>query len=143
MIRFPYRADTRTGVPRWRPLIILFVEGPLARRRVKGLLDTGSADTILPLDLATSLGIKLSQAGRAGVTWRGQSYPLQFGDVEFEVTDGNSGYQWQATVGFSAAPIPYILLGNRGCLQFFDATFCGKDLAVDLTINRSFSGIVL
>ncbi|MCE9526428.1 MAG: hypothetical protein K8R36_10275 [Planctomycetales bacterium] len=68
---------------------------------------------------------------------------MQYGDLDFEVTSGGSGFQWQASVGFSAAPIPYALLGIRGCLQFFDATFCGKDLAIELTINRSFQGTVL
>jgi hypothetical protein len=68
---------------------------------------------------------------------------MQLGIVELELTDGSAGYQWQTTVGFSAAPIAYALLGIRGCLQFFDAIFCGKDLAVELTINRSFQGTVL
>lgn len=68
---------------------------------------------------------------------------MQLGTIELELTDGSAGYQWQANVGFSSAPIKYALLGIRGCLQFFDATFYGKELAVEITINRSFQGTVL
>lgn len=142
MIRFPYRSDPQGGIPRWRPLAHFFVRGAVSRRRVRGLFDTGSDDTVFPLWLAASLGVQLSPRSHR-VIWGGQSFPMQFGNVGFELMDGDVGYQWQATVGFSSAPLRYLLLGNRGCLQFFDATFCGKDLAVELTINRSFQGTVL
>lgn len=142
MLRFPYRPDLQTGAPNWRPIVFLFVEGPNGRVRSKGLLDTGSADTVLPIRLATALGIHLAPA-TTGLVWRGQHYPMQFGEVDFELATDSMGYQWRTRVGFSPAPLKYFLLGIRGCLQFFDATFCGKDLAVDLTINRSFLGTVL
>jgi hypothetical protein len=142
MIPFPYRPDLQTGVPNWRPFVSGFVEGPIGRMRFKGLLDTGSIDTVLPMDLASKLGVQLSPS-TTRLIWRGQPYAMQFADVDFELMGSGSGFQWNTAVGFASAPLPYILLGIRGCLQFFDATFCGKDLAVELTINRSFSGTVL
>ena len=143
MLRFPYSANVHTGVPRWRPLIPVFLNGPRGRRRVKALLDTGSDDTIIQDWLAPYLGVQLVAGKGNRVVWRGQPYSIQFGRIGLELTDGSAGFRWSDLVAFSPAPIRYTILGIRGCLQFFDATFCGKDLAVDLTINRSFSGTVL
>src|SRR5688500_15960749 len=111
MIRLPYRSDLQSGVPRWRPLVSLYVDGPRGRRLAKGLLDTGSDDSILPDWLANSLGVQLAAPGGHRVVWRGQPYSMQLGTVELELTDGSAGYQWQATVAFSSAPIKYALLG--------------------------------
>jgi hypothetical protein len=142
MLRFPYRPDLQSAVPNWRPFVSGFVEGAIGRIRFKGLLDTGSIDTVFPSALAEKLGVQLVPYPTR-LVWRGQPYPMQRGVVNLELMGSGSGFQWHASVGFALAPIPYVLLGIRGCLEFFDATFCGKDLAVELTINRSFQGTVL
>ena len=49
-------------------------------------------------------------------------------------------WQWPAVIGFSPAPIRYPILGQAGCLQFFDAKFFGADLAVELEVNRAYPG---
>ncbi len=118
------------------------VRASSARRRTKAVVDTGSNDSIFPLQLAGVLGVLLGSAGTHRVVWHGQAFPLQFGTVDLELSDGSAGFRWSALVGFSPAPIPYALFGIRGCLQFFDATFCGKDLTIELTINSSFQGHV-
>jgi hypothetical protein len=117
--------------------------GPTGRSRFFGsaLLDTGSVDTILPLAAAGPLAVLLRNTGRL-VCWRGQPYPLEFGDLELELDDGRSFYRWAATVGFSPAPIAYVLLGGRGRLQFLDATFLGHSQYAERNVNPSFSGVV-
>jgi hypothetical protein len=45
-------------------------------------------------------------------------------------------------VGFTAAPLSYALLGQRGCLDFLDVTFRGADQIAELEVNREFPGTV-
>jgi hypothetical protein len=64
--------------------------------------------------------------------------------VELELSDeSGSIYRWPATVGFSSAPIRYPILGNAGCLCFFDALFRGDDRIVELATNHSYPGTTL
>lgn len=142
MIHFPYLVDLQTGVPCWRPIVPVMIKRLAVRRRTKAIVDTGSNDSIFPVRMASVLGIPLGTSSSHRLIWRGQSFPLQFATVDLELSDGWAGFRWPASVGFTPAPIPYSLLGIRGCLQFFDATFCGKDMAVEFTINPSFPGAV-
>src|SRR5687767_8198746 len=129
MLRFPYltepvvRGSPPTLPPgstvRWRPFVPVRIYGPTGRFRdyPRALLDTGADDTVIPLVAATALGVTLMPDGAFGLRWRGQPYPLRFGDVELELADASgSVWRWPATVGFSAAPIRYPILGNAGCL---------------------------
>lgn len=142
MIHFPYQPDVHTGIPCWRPLVSLTVAAGTVKRRIKAVVDSGSNDTIFPLKLANVLGVPLGSTVTHGIVWRGQSFPLQFATVELELSDGWAGFRWTALVGCTPAPLTYPLMGIRGGLQFFDATFCGKELAVEFTINSNFQGTV-
>jgi len=151
MLQFPYQDEPLRGPPppslpatatvRWRPLVPVTISGPAGRRFFpRALFDPGADDTLFPLALAGLLGVTLRSDTAHGVRWRGQGFPLRFGDVELELSDGSQVWQWPAVVGFSPAPIRYPLLGICGCLRFFDARFRGDDLIVDLEINRSYPG---
>ena len=150
-LRFPYQATSPPGASAppsramvvWRPLVPIRAFGPTGRSRTFGLalLDTGSVDTILPLAAARSLAAPLRNTGQI-VRWRGVAYPVEFGDLELELADGTSTYRWMATVGFSPAPIAYLLLGSRGCLEFLDATFFGQARIAELDANQSFPGSI-
>ena len=48
--------------------------------------------------------------------------------------------EWPAWVGFTAASMPYPVLGFAGFLQFFTATFHGEREEVELTINGLYPG---
>jgi hypothetical protein len=96
---------------------------------------------VLSLGLATALGIPLRPATGHAVRWRGQAHPLRFGDVDLELCDDTGAtWRWPAVVGFSPAPMPYPILGNCGCLQFFDPTFRGEDRMLEIEANRSYPG---
>jgi hypothetical protein len=155
MLRFPYLPEPLTGPPpptlpsgstvRWRPLLPVRIIGPTGRSRYfpRAILDSGADDTIFPLDIAALIGVALRPDTGQGIRWRGQLYRLRFGDVELELADeSGSAYHWPATVGFSPAPIRYPILGNAGCLYFFDTLFRGDDRTVELEVNRSYPGIV-
>ena len=99
MLRFAYQPDPSPGAPPhpqaplpvqcWRPLIPVRIIGPRKRSRwfPTALLDTGADESVFPADIARQIGVPLAAAGRHVVRWRGQPYPLQFADVELELTD--------------------------------------------------------
>ncbi len=91
--------------------------------------------------LAQPLGIPLG-GQRYGITWRGQRYWVEFHEVELELTQNGVAWRWRTRVGFTAAPLTYALLGQRGCLEFPDARFFGADQMVELETNRLFPGTV-
>jgi hypothetical protein len=93
------------------------------------------------MELAESLGIVLG-GERQILHWRGQEFWVEYHIVELELAQGALICSWRAPVGFTAAPLSYVLLGQRGCLDFFDATFRGADQVVDLEVNRTFPGTV-
>jgi hypothetical protein len=66
------------------------------------------------------------------------AYPLLFGNVTLELSDGSDVLSWPAEIGFSDARIPYVLIGNYGCLEFFDAMILGWAREVELRANFAF-----
>jgi hypothetical protein len=154
MLRFPYLPEPLSGsVPpslppgtrvRWRPLAPVRVIGPAGQSRffARALLDSGSDETVFALDVAARIGVGLMAETGQTIRWRGQGYSLRFGRVELQFTgEAGSVWRWPATVGFSAAPIRYPLLGQAGCLSYFDTLFRGHDRAVELETNASYPGI--
>jgi hypothetical protein len=153
MLSFPYQDEPLSGPPppslpsgstvRWRPLLPVRVFGPGGRSRLfaRAVFDPCADDTVLSLGLATALGIPLRPTTGHVVRWRGQAHLLRFGDVDLELCDdAGATWRWPAVVGFSPAPTPHPILGNCGCLQFFDPTFRGEDRMVEIETNRSYPG---
>ena len=155
-LRFPYLlpnppsitgatvSNPASGSAFLRPLVPVAIIGQVTRRRFpRALLDTGSEDTIFPAPIATMIGAQLYRRGsqKSVVRWRGTTYPLRFGNIHLELTDGTTSWNWPAEVGFSDAPLPYVILGNNGCLEFFDVTFFGESREVELKINSAYVGI--
>ena len=104
------------------------------------MLDPGADDTVFPLAIAGLLGVALRADSGHGLRWRGQGYPLRFGDVALELSDGLQVWRWSVVVGLSQAPLRYPILGMCGCLQFVDARFLGETRIVELETNRSYPG---
>ncbi len=107
----------------------------------KALLDTAADDTVFPEAWAIQLGIDLTTApsGSATVATAG-TVALRYADVTLRLTDGREWCEWQAIVGFTAAPLVYPMLGFAGCLQFFHAFFYGDIEEVELTASRLYRG---
>jgi hypothetical protein len=104
------------------------------------VVDPAADDTVFPLDTATRIGAILRPDSGHRVRWRGQLHPLRFGDVELVLSTNGTSFRWPAVVGFSPAALRYPILGQAGCLQFFDARFLGVDLVVELEANPSYPG---
>jgi hypothetical protein len=153
MLRFFYQDELLTGpappslpagaVVRWRPLVPITIigTGGLLRDYGRAILDDAADDTVVPIDTASRIGVRLRPDTGHRVRWRGQLHALRFGDVELLLTDNRSACRWPAIVGFSPAPLRYPILGQAGCLQFLDARFLGADLVVELETNRTYPGI--
>jgi hypothetical protein len=99
------------------------------------VVDTGSDECIFPLPLLAAVGGKpLPDTGHF-VTWRGNRIQIRYASSSLMLADDTSTHTLPATVAFSAANIPYPLLGMAGCLQYFDARFLGPDRTVEFEPN--------
>jgi hypothetical protein len=154
MLTFPYQPEPLAGPPspslppgvteHWRPLIPITAVGPTGRvfHFGRAVLDSGADDCVLPQSTLAGIGAVLRPDTGHRVRWRGQVYPLRFGDLDFVLTDQGAVWRWPTVVAFSPAPLRYPILGRGGCLRCFDVRFHGEDLRVELETNRSFPGTI-
>jgi len=151
MLQFPYLDEPLHGPPppsipsssvvRYRPLIPITIVGPIGQRKFsRALMDSGGDDTVFPLDVLAQIGVSPRPDSGHRIRWRGNLHPLRFADVELVLAGDAATYRWRAVVGFSPAPIAYPILGNAGCLQYFDARLFGADLLVELEANWKYPG---
>jgi hypothetical protein len=77
-------------------------------------LDPAADDSVFPLDTTRPLGVRLRPDTGHRLRWRGQLYPLRFGDVELVLADDASvcrcqrwwlSSQPQSATRFSARPV--------------------------------------
>ncbi len=95
---------------------------------------------MFPFDVLRLIGTAPRPDTGHRIGWRGNPHPLRFADVELELADDASSYRWPAVIAFSPAPLPYPILGNAGCLNFFDVRLLGADLVVHLETNWKYPG---
>lgn len=150
-LRFPYQPVGLKGPPGavhpsgetkfWRPFVEVRIIGPHYWYDLpQALIDTGAQDTVFPWDLHALIGAQLRPDAGYVLRWRGTAYPLRFADVELQLTGSGSVWKWTALVGFSPAPLPYVLLGHFGFLQYMDAAFLGDQLVLELETNSAYPG---
>jgi len=147
LFRYTLGPVQRAVVPlggRWsrpRPLVLISVIGPSSTRPVDGLLDTGADDTVFPEHLATILGLDLTNAPIGKLTTATSTNALlRYAQVHLRISDGKEQREWPAWVGFTAAKLPFPLLGFAGFLQYFTATFHGDREQVELAVNSLYPG---
>jgi hypothetical protein len=140
MIRFPYKASTVRGTRGgasetiYRPMIPIVVYGPDGNYEVMAWVDTGSDDTLFPDNLIRRLGVVLNPNEHAVIAGiEGSMTVVRYGMVDLEIPEQGGGYRWSARVGFHAGP--RIVLGHCGFLEFFTASFNGRNRHLTLTPN--------
>ncbi len=126
---------------RYRPLVAVQVRGSSGARSLSATLDSGSDDTLFPAYLAPRLGIDLAGAptGEAGGIG-GSPILYHYAPVRLRLSDGYEECEWEAIVGFVAAPMRWAILGHAGVLQYFDLQLLGMRREALLTPNASYSG---
>lgn len=130
MIEFPYML-LPGGIS--RPVVAVVIEGPIRRRLLDGLLDTGSDLTILPQREAKAVGIQLpAKADGAIKTAGGVTIAYRWADVVLELRSLRSLVRWKTAVAFAEDPLTLIHLGTHGFLEHFHSTFMGPEKKLTL-----------
>jgi hypothetical protein len=112
------RYDGRT----WQPLVDVTVRnGAYESRRIRGLLDSGSAITLFDTSICDSLDINLNSCPRGVVGGIGDAKALDvfYHDVHLKV----SGQAVKTLVGFAKDLPVSALLGRHGFFEHFVVTF--------------------
>jgi len=122
----------------YRPVVPLTIFGPAGKAGIKGTLDSGAAETILPAYLADEVGVSLrpeSQGVLRGAD--GRPFVVDYGIVDLSVLLGRTRLRWRATVCFH----PHrndALLGDAGFLRHFTVTLNGPGRYATLQPNGKF-----
>ncbi|MDR3632958.1 MAG: hypothetical protein P4L84_03925 [Isosphaeraceae bacterium] len=127
----------------WRPVVPLMVFGLSNRVTLTGILDTGSAETLLPVFLVE----KIQPAFVAGESSLlqgpdGTLFPVKYGTVDLGIRLKRKTHRWYAKVGFQEGR-EEALLGHTGFLQFFAVTFNGPERFATLRPGRAFPRAIM
>jgi hypothetical protein len=148
-MKFSYiRRDTPTPIfslgninYRFRPLLTVNIVGPGGRSQFyRATLDSGADDTVFPSSVADDLGIDLTNA-RENVcdAVGGHKVHYRYAEAEFQLSDGNEMFVWNAIVGFGET-IQRGILGYAGMMRYFDIEFLGEIRQINIMPNPSFTG---
>lgn len=123
-----------------RPYIPLVVHGPRTSATVIALVDTGADETILPAYVLTEIGGKYErdqQARFRGVG--GHLVTVNYSQVSLALDHADGEYRWSAKVGFLEGK-QVAILGTKGFLEHFNATFNADHLYLKLQPSKAFPG---
>lgn len=128
----------------YRPIIPITITGLTNAKRVRGLVDTGSDDTLLPRSLADDLGVETDESLEIKVTNISESpVAIVHGDVELNIQSGTESYSWSTQVGFidyQDVENEMVILGHKGCLEFFQLFFDGPKKELEIKPGATFPG---
>jgi hypothetical protein len=146
-VKFPYVGlPTRRPVfplggihVRHRPLVPVHIIRPQVLAPLDACIDSASDDTVFPERLARRLGIELTGAPQGEAQVVGSTpFPVRYAQVTLLLADGFETCEWEAIVGFTAAPLRWPLLGQAGVLEYFDTNLLGARREVILQPNLAF-----
>lgn len=127
-----------------RPIVPILISGPSGSARLPALVDTGSDETLLPYSVAETLGIKISNATKAEVMGIGdQPLEVSYGTIELCITGLIEQFKWSTRVGFVKYGDPEnesVILGHKGCLEFFQLFFDGPKKELEIKLGATFPG---
>jgi hypothetical protein len=140
--RFLVELDGQPASEIFRPIVPILIRGPRTSVLLRPLLDCGADFTLLPISVATLVGIELNH-DRTGIVGgiEGGSLTTTPGEAELELTDGRKTFRWQSTVRFAEGN--NMLLGHLGFLEFFTATLNHCHRTFSLEPNERYPGKVL
>jgi hypothetical protein len=112
--------------------------GPAGSEDIRGSLDCGADETVLPLELGQRLGVSIdmTRAAEVGVVG-GTSVVGFYGDVDLVLSQGRRFYQWGVKALFIRDPTddegePRIRLGLIGFFEFFAVTLDSRRRRIEL-----------
>lgn len=102
---------------------------------MEALIDSGADFTILPIEIAGVLSIKLDTNKKTSFEGAGGNHFIVYpSPVKIEHIIRQSGFRvikWEAVVYFAESQ-PAILLGNNGFLDQVKVIFNGKDKTIEI-----------
>jgi predicted aspartyl protease len=126
-----------------RPEIPVTVIGATGQATYLGLVDTGSDNTILPKSVADRFGVRLVDVGPSAKVFGGNQVRLKVGPVTLRLEAEGEVVQWPVEVHFYDFPDEedeMVILGHSAFLDYFTATFDGKQGTLNLVPNDNLPG---
>ena len=124
-----------------RPMVPVTLIGPVGSHLIRGLIDSGSDETIFPESVAGIIGVDLSQATSLATSGIGGSpVVVRFVEVSMRIADQQEQHEWTALVGFASLTRRSAVLGFAGFLQYFTTILHGDLEFVELTVNALYPG---
>src|SRR3989344_6038711 len=150
-MKFEYKIYPRDPVPGapegliFQPKIPITVYGPTGKISFDALVDTGADHTIFPRFNASHIGAPLHEKNVSYTNGIGSDGIKSFyaEGIELEMKVDNEICRWTAPVWFSEQDDFPALLGRKGFLEYFTATFDGENSILTLEPNGNFSGNVV
>lgn len=122
----------------WLPIVpVAFAYGKRRLPRIDALVDTGATHTILPLEIASELGIDVDLESGIETQVAGGGRCLIHPSpaaVQYSVREpaGRLDWAWSGQVFFALGQ-RMVLLGHHQCLERFDLAFRGPEKTLELT----------
>lgn len=115
-----------------RPLIDVEVDS--SGVQVKGLIDTGSVNTLFDRWVAEDAGVDLTDVEARPLAVGGNGYTVRFVTVALACAE----HRWEAEVGFCDDWQPgWALLGHQAFLRYFTLVVRAADLEFEVEPNRT------
>lgn len=137
-MKFKYSEYTDgNNIKIFRPTIPIVFKNKSKFIQTEAIIDSGADFTILPIEIAGVLDIKLD--GHTKATFHGAGgnpFPVYPSPVNIEHILRQGGFRtisWQTKVFFAESQ-PAILLGHKGFLEKFRVTLDGKRKEVEINI---------
>lgn len=129
-MKFKYsQYPTLEGKSIYRPSIPIIFKNEEKFIYVEAIIDSGADFTILPIEIAGELGIKLDVKSKATFYGAGGNpFTVYPSPVQIEHVLRQNGFRqitWKASLYFAESQ-PAILLGNHGFLDQFEVRLKGK-----------------
>jgi hypothetical protein len=129
-----YRGVNGTKI--FRPTVPIVFKNQEKFIQTEAIIDSGADFTILPIEMAGFLGIKLETKAKMIFHGAGSNpFTVYRSPVEVEHILRQAGFRaidWVSKVFFAELQ-PGILLGHKGFLEFFRVTLDGRKREVEIT----------
>ena len=136
-------ASPSSGHELYRPVVTTQITGPKGAVTVKAVVDPTVEVTVLPRSLGELIGVEM-MTRQLQLGYRvGGIKQVVAGTVVLEMNIDDGIYRWSTAVGFAqfvSGKAEEVVLGYRGCLEYFTVIFAGESFELTVAPNNRFPG---